>query len=152
MGWGKHCHLFSYKAVKERLPGKNCLCTHFILGVIYGRETSWQSSWLELGIKKKGFLSSSQVPCMPPSKPKVAGRCSPPHALDVANTSHRGSVPHGRGLADVAPVFSKCYAVCMLSRTKLGPCTSLGPIRPKSNSLAATALITREGPWAPATA
>lgn len=96
-------------------------CTHALfLGVIPGRETSGQSSWLELGIKKKGFLSSSQVPCLPPSKPKVAGGCSLPHAFDVANSSHRGSIPHGRGLADVAHAFSKCNAACVLHRTKLG--------------------------------
>lgn len=81
----------------------------------HGKAVGW--SW---GLKIKVFCHHHRSPCMPPSKPKVAGRCSLQHAFDVANTSHRGSVPHGRGLADVAPVFSKCDAVCMFSRTKLG--------------------------------
>lgn len=123
---GKTLSFIFLQSSKGKADGEEVfVCTRFILG----RQTSWQSSWLELGIKKKVFLSSSQVPCMPPSKPKVAGRCSLPHAFDVASTSCRGSAPRGRGLADSAHAFSKCNAMYMLYRTKLG-----STCQPRANS------------------
>ena len=88
VGWEKHCHLFSYKAVKKVLTGKKCLCMHALLSrLIYGRKTSWESIWLELRIKKKSaFCHFRYAACHITQQARgerSCGRWSLPPAFDV---------------------------------------------------------------------
>lgn len=145
VGWGKHCHLFSYKAVKERLMGKKHLCAHalFLGDKHHGKALGW--SW---ELKRKVFCHHHRSPACHPASPRwqAGALCHMPLTWQTPHAEALLPVG-GASLTRHMPSPSAMPCTCFTGQS-WGPRASLRPIQPKSSSLAATALTTLEGPRA----
>lgn len=146
--------VINFTTVKERLTGK-CLCTHALfLKVIYGREISWESIGLRLGMKKKrAFCHCRYTTCQ--ITQRARGEVHGGQAVSAASLGHgkrqtprlcsscKG--PRGSGLL---PLQLQSHAHRFRGQS-WGLGIALGPIKPETNSSAARAPVTLEGRWAP---
>lgn len=122
--------------------------------MIYGGEISWESIWLRPGIKKKcAFCHCRYTGCQITRRGRgeVRGRQVVPAAClrhGERQTPRLYSSCAGPGGSSLLPLQLQSHAHHFRGQS-WGPGIALRPIKPKTNSSAASARITLEGRWAP---